>query len=296
MTFQVLSNVSARLNAYGRAFAISLTILLAACSSKLAYNNLDWLVDWYLSDLIDLTDAQQAQFDHQVTIWHRWHRTTELTRYRAHLVKLKASVYSSPLTAQQWLHEFDATRQYWQSFVEMIAPDLVALSLSVSEHQLIVLFDRLEKKNQESVDEWTERQPAERQESLIERTTDRIENWIGTLTPMQSQIIQKQVKQIQPTFLVRLEYRRSIQAESKKLLLQYQRGDIDEKPIVTLWNQAQSNKSDQLKTLEETNRSLYANMLSQLGNTLTTEQKAHLDKEIIDLISDLDALIDKKGS
>ena len=44
---------------------IVLTILLlvsvTGCSSKFAYNNLDWLVYWYVDDYIEFSDQQEEQ-------------------------------------------------------------------------------------------------------------------------------------------------------------------------------------------------------------------------------------------
>ena len=38
-------------------------IFLTSCSSKLAYNNLDWWVYWYMDDYIELKDEQEEKFD-----------------------------------------------------------------------------------------------------------------------------------------------------------------------------------------------------------------------------------------
>ena len=38
-------------------------MFLASCSSKLAYNNLDWWVYWYMDDYIELKDEQEEKFD-----------------------------------------------------------------------------------------------------------------------------------------------------------------------------------------------------------------------------------------
>ena len=62
-------------------------IFLASCSSKLAYNNLDWWVYWYLDDYIELKGEQEEKFDDYLQNWLRWHKTSEL------VYKLSVAVY-----------------------------------------------------------------------------------------------------------------------------------------------------------------------------------------------------------
>ena len=72
-------------------FILVFVVFLSACSSKLAYNNLDWWVYWYLDDYIELKEGQEEKFDDHLQNWLRWHKTTELRRYKAHLSEIKAT-------------------------------------------------------------------------------------------------------------------------------------------------------------------------------------------------------------
>jgi len=40
-------------------FILVFVVFLSACSSKLAYNNLDWWVYWYLDDYIELKEDRK---------------------------------------------------------------------------------------------------------------------------------------------------------------------------------------------------------------------------------------------
>jgi len=46
-------------------------MFLASCSSKLAYNNLDWWVYWYMDDYIELKDEQEEKFDEAVKLYNQ---------------------------------------------------------------------------------------------------------------------------------------------------------------------------------------------------------------------------------
>lgn len=58
---------------------IAFSFLLSACSSSFIYNNLDWLLYWYLDDYITLTSEQRSQLDDRVETWQAWHRITQRT-------------------------------------------------------------------------------------------------------------------------------------------------------------------------------------------------------------------------
>ena len=73
-------------------------LILSACSSQFAYNNLDWLIHWYLDDYIDLNKAQKQSFDGEFEKWMQWHRTEELQKYQQHLQELRILLNEEAIT------------------------------------------------------------------------------------------------------------------------------------------------------------------------------------------------------
>ena len=47
-------------------------VLLSGCSTKFAYNNIDWLVNWYIDDYVVLDTQQEKQFDAILDKWTAW--------------------------------------------------------------------------------------------------------------------------------------------------------------------------------------------------------------------------------
>ena len=64
---------------------IAIIIFLGGCSTKFTYNNLDWLIHWYIDDYVSLSDNQEALFDKYFADWQSWHRSQELGKYIEHL-------------------------------------------------------------------------------------------------------------------------------------------------------------------------------------------------------------------
>ncbi|MCP3673424.1 MAG: hypothetical protein GY829_02975, partial [Gammaproteobacteria bacterium] len=51
-----------------------LSIFITACMGvKFTYNNLDWVIPWYLDDYLSLNDQQEEVFDSQLEALLLWH-------------------------------------------------------------------------------------------------------------------------------------------------------------------------------------------------------------------------------
>ncbi len=79
---------------------VSLLASLAGCSNSFVYNQLDWLIPWYLGDYVDLNREQQRAFKDQLRELLRWHRSEELARYVELLDGIEADL-GQPLSAEQ---------------------------------------------------------------------------------------------------------------------------------------------------------------------------------------------------
>ena len=141
--------------------ALCLSLLLTACSSQFAYNNLDWLIHWYLYDYVDLNKRQKGLSDAQFANWHSWHREHELRHYTEQLRAIKLQLRGEAMTAQQVQQHFEQARGHWQRLRQRLTPDIAALAVQLSDAQIASLFAALEEKN---VDDEQERLAMDEQE------------------------------------------------------------------------------------------------------------------------------------
>ncbi len=175
-------------------------IFLTSCSSKLAYNNLDWWVYWYMDDYIELKDEQEEKFDAHLQNWLSWHKKSELTRYKAQLEDIKKQIQNDTLNS---------------SIVAAIAKTL-------DDEQVVTLFAALEKDNKEEEEERQEvleKSEAERLKDRIERIQETIGERIGDLSKEQKQIVSTYAQQFIPTGDAWITYRRNIQNAARKLFV-----------------------------------------------------------------------------
>ena len=266
-------------------------IFISGCSSKFAYNNLDWLVYWYLDDYIELTDAQEARFDNKLATWLAWHKQQELGQYVDHLSAVKQQALTEAMSPQEIASQFESARSHWDRLRQKLSPELANMATELSDEQIVYLFAALEKDNQKEEEEREDLDPEERIDDRTERIIDQIEEMIGKTTSDQRQIIATYSPQYQSTFDHWLSYRRAIQSEARTLFATRDSNPNFVADLTDLMLNPDAYRSEEYQAITAQNRLLMATMLSEIHTTLTDKQKRKLSKEISAIIDDLEDLM-----
>ena len=271
-------------------------LLLSGCSSKFAYNNLDWLVYWYVDDYIELTDDQEDAFDVKVARWLKWHRGEELQQYALHLEQIKLLAATPDLTPQQIVDEFAQGRAHWERLRSELSPGLAQMATSLSDDQVIYFFAQLEKENKEEeeerLEELEEKSEQEILDDRVERVTEQVEEFVGKTTSAQRQLFREYAPQFQSTYDYWLSYRRDVQQRARELFATRETNPNFVEELTALINNPDVYRSEEHNRLADENSLLYATMLVELQSMLTAKQKRRLNKEVDAIIDDLEDLMD----
>jgi hypothetical protein len=167
----------------------SVALLVAACSQlQLGYNNADTLLAYTLDSYLDLDDEQERRARGSVAALHRWHRATQLPGYVQLLDDAQRRV-AGPLSAADVLAFNAGMRQALAAIGEQAAPDLAALALTLKPAQVDRLSERLASDTSKARRELVRFAGAESLEQRAERYVERTEDWFGTVTPAQREMI-----------------------------------------------------------------------------------------------------------
>lgn len=267
-----------------------LLILISGCSSQFAYNNMDWLIHWYLDDHIDLDKAQKSAFDARFSVWHDWHRKNELPRYVDHLTDIKVMLEQGELTTEDINAQFERARDHWKRFRAHIAPDIAALAIRLTDEQIEEMFASLEENNIEDEEERREASPEELQEAFQERFEDQLKNYFGRLTEQQKNLVSAAVTQVVPNRLEWITYRRAVQSAAKDLMLQRHDNPDFEADFLSLLTAPENYQHQQYLSNLEHNREVYADLVMTVYPTLTDKQKRRLTRKIDNFIEDFTEL------
>lgn len=265
------------------------SFLLSACSSSFVYNNIDWLLYWYVGDYVDLSSDQKVTLDERITSWQNWHRSTELIKYQTQLKNLRVKLDSGPLNQEQWLNEYDEAQQHLYRFRAKIAPEMAEIAQQLSPEQIAGILSAWKKKRQERQDEFDEQTEEERLSRREERLVESVEDNIGKLDQRQANIVKKYAIQFIPTSNERTAYQTTLQDAVRDIFANRNRPDFKQQLTALISNPDQY-KAPQYQKDSEHNKRLYAQMLADLNVTLSQEQKRKLDAQLeewISLINDL---------
>lgn len=266
------------------------SFLLSACSSTFVYNNIDWLLYWYVDDYIDLSSDQEAALDERIASWQSWHRSTELEKYQTQLKTLRAQLKSGILNEEQWLSEFDEAQQHLSRFRTKIAPELAGIAQKLSTEQVEGLLYSWHKKRQERQSEFEKRTELERLIRREKRLVETIEDNIGKLSEQQIELIKQYVPMVLSITNEQTLYQTRLQNVLRGIFANRDNLDFKQQLIGLISNPDQYKTASYQARLDQ-NTHLYARMLAELNRTFTEKQKLKLDATLEDWINLLEDLI-----
>ena len=259
--------------------SLLLCLTLGACSTKMAYNYLDWILEWYVGDLVSLTEDQEWQFRNALARQLDWHRKKQLPLYVKSLNDLHNAI-DNEFTLESLQRMYNEQENGLNELIKQITPTLSELLATLTDSQVEQLMESLEEQNQELEEEYVKKPSDELVAQRAERMIDRAENWVGTLNESQTQLITNWSRQIRPTAEQWIANRRAWQTKLGSSLREKRHTADFNKHIEDLFVNSDKTWSDAYRADFEYNRNLVFNMLVNLENTLSDRQRQHLLEEI----------------
>lgn len=274
---------------------VTVLVLLAACSSlKLAYNNGDTLLYWWLDNYIDFEDTQRAEVKKDIDNLFRWHRKTQLQDYIQVLQKAQRQLQGNP-TPADLLADYNDVRARTQALLLKAAPDIADLALSLKPEQLEQMEKKFAKNNAEFRKKNMKGDKDDQNKYRYKKSMEQFELWFGSFSNEQEAII-RQASDARPLdnniwLDERLRRQRNVLALARKI--------VDEKPSrEQAIAQIQTLIRDSFSRLDNSERKpffdAYTNSTIELVHTVvriaTPEQKAHAQKRMQGWIQDFSAL------
>jgi len=169
-----------------RLAAVSLSaVLIVGCSLvQLAYNNLTWVIPWYVDDYITLNRRQASLLEDLIQRELHWHRTTQLPAYAQWFRALSGDVKAGFTHAKVNRH-LERFEEFRKALMQETATHLATLLVTTSDAQIAELFDNFDGYNRRFSNEYIDRPPDELQQNRLERVEGIFADWLGPLTKTQ---------------------------------------------------------------------------------------------------------------
>jgi hypothetical protein len=191
--------------------AVSLVIcllLLQACSNTFIYNQLDWLIPWYVDDYVDLTRVQKKDLKAGLKSTLRWHRAEELASYILIINRIEEDLQRpvTGATVQSWANQALAA---WERVEARMLPLAFELGADLSDQQMRGFIDKLWEQQEEFEEEYLERDDLEYIEDGYEALEENSRDFLGRLSPEQKQLLQLAAESLRRFDYAWLEERRA---------------------------------------------------------------------------------------
>lgn len=261
---------------------------LGACTGhRMAYNRLDWLASWRVSQYVDLSSPQKQQFEIEFRRLWNWHRASELPVYAGELRELAAATAGSTVTPEQLSTWADRAERNVRRAIDRALPPSCKLIADFSDAQRDSLVARLDRDQEKRVEEYLEPSESKLRERAQKRLRRSVERWTGTLEP--AQIAQlKQWSQTRPlNYAEWIEGRQQFRDRLAAVLDRRQSPEFCS-ALQALFAPGDAASS---KVIEDRARErAWFEFLAQFSTTLSERQRTHLRDQLLELAEDLDQL------
>jgi hypothetical protein len=262
-----------------RLLLFTLLLLVSGCAVKFIYNQLDWLIPWYLDDYVSLNSDQERLFEERLQGYLDWHRKQELPVYADFLEGVAKSAENG-LSRD----EIDAlqlrVKQLSAELFTRLAPALVDSFASLDDEQVTELFTNLAEENQEYVEKFIETSEQEQRQKRAERVQDFIERWTGSLNDGQVRLIQLWSQKYEMMGAEFLQSRIAWQQQLKDTLQRRDEHAYLERSLHQVFSRRGSLRTQEYVKKYEMNEVLLKQLYLQLDKSLSQNQRRRLIEKL----------------
>jgi len=264
-------------------------VLLTGCTSKIAYNNVDWLAVRWVDRQIDLDRDQRQLVSQHVSEQQQWHCATQLHAYEGWLEQVRLDLLSNRIDRDQLILYGDEMAAFARSLSGRMAPMLVDLAASLDDQQVESALAELDERIEKLREEIDTRSPEQWAIDRYEGMQRRLKRLMGSLNPDQQERLERWAEELQPThqhqLVQRIYWRDRIeQALKRRDNLQFLTSEINALlDPAAVW-------PEPYQQAMETNRALTLNALTDLVELVEPEQMSRISARLSRLKSDVQRL------
>ena len=278
-----------------RRWLLLAALLLAGCSAgvRLGYNNADTLLVYTIDSYVGLTAEQEQLVKERTGTLMAWHRSTQLRDY-AQLAETSRRRLETPVTAADVLAFNQAVNARMAAVGERAAPDLAQLALTLTPDQIARLQRKLARDNSKARRELVQFAGKETLDDRVNKYAERADFWFGSLTREQLELVRASLAQRPDSAAWWMEEREQRQRElvaiAQRIQAERPSEEVAAQWIRAYFAQLQSPVDAERRARVMEFRTVNAELIAQLVNTATPEQKAKLSGRLASFAQDFIAL------
>ncbi len=270
---------------------VFLIAALAGCSRiQLVYNQLDWLIPYYVETYVDLSDDQHSYLGQQVETLLAWHCSTQLGAYADLLRAASADFRDGRMTPERLVDYSKQIEKFWKELLMQASPTIVSLLLEADDAQLRELFESFEERDREWLAGYHDTTPEELRDDYIQRMENELERWFGPLQTEQQEAVLQWAEDFRPLGMEGLEMRKAWQARLRELVRHRDQRESFSAGIHELLGSPETLRTAAYQQRLDSNRRQTIELVYSIGSRLDPEQRLHLDHHAESVARDFDTL------
>ncbi|MGF1723260.1 DUF6279 family lipoprotein [Photobacterium nomapromontoriensis] len=266
-------------------------ILIAGCTTRLAYNHFDTWLNYRISDYVNLTRQQERVLDNGVERAIETHRQQELPRIHRVVDRLQADLLF-PVTYDQMRDYYFIFTELGQNTAAVLAKPLAATLSLLNDSQVLELTHNIQQRFTEIDRKRNALTLAEQRARRANQLTDFTQDWVGSLTDKQEALLEElagyQVGMVPIFIAIRQQFFR----EWQQMMVQRSRPEFSAQ-FTRLMRQMVGLESPNYQS----DINFYLNrrfeLMRRLNHTLSDVQRAHLNRKLINIRKDVAVLINQ---
>ena len=165
--------------------ALCFASLLGGCTAlRLAYENADTYLQYRANGYLDLDSKASDELDERLDDFFAWHRKNALPHY-ARISEEAAKRLGDGLSREDLVWGYDSLVAHARQSLRVAAERMAPLLDSVTPQQVAHMEKRFAEDNRKFAREYLRGSEAERRKRRAKRLEERLEDWVGSLSPMQ---------------------------------------------------------------------------------------------------------------
>lgn len=168
-----------------------LLVIMAGCSGlRLAYNNGDTVLYWWLNAYVDLDRDQKGWVRDDIDKLFDWHRKTQLKDY-VEILRTGQKQLQGNITQADLMADYSEIKHRTQALLLKAAPELADLARSLKPEQIAQMEKKFKSNNDDYRKKYLSGDQEKRQQLRYKKAMEQFELWFGSFSSEQEAQIRK---------------------------------------------------------------------------------------------------------
>ncbi|WP_258240349.1 DUF6279 family lipoprotein [Pseudidiomarina homiensis] len=265
---------------------------LTGCSTQFGYRFADTYLEWQLAKYVDVSGQLETDVDTAIDELHMWHARSELPRYRDFLDTMLDDLEHGAVDAQRLFDYGGEVFHFWQRIRNQITPYAQEFLPRLNATQRTQLIKNLRDRLQEERKEAQELTDDERFERSYDRAVERASDWLGRVHPEQRRLLRRWVQERDNSDELWLDYQAQWLNRFEEILAEPQ-AETFAAELHDLFTQPEQLRSEELHAQNAENRELAVAVILVIYQSLSSQQKQHLEAKLREYRATLTDLINE---